>query len=202
MTESWKQMTLGQWKRLTHIPDDGEDRVFEMVAVLCDTTLDDIMNRPIQEVGGLTKKLNFLSEKKPMLRRVRSRYRLGETEYVFRMDPRSITVSQYIDYVNIPKDTDHMAELLSVFLIPEGSDKYNEGYNIEKVARDIDRYMLLEDANSLSAFFLSWYRISLARMGRMTRRALRRAVKDGAVTKEEADRTMETIGLLRRAISG
>lgn len=201
MVEKWSDVTLGQWKRLNAIDPESEDRTFEMVAVLCDTTLDDILNRPLPEVSGLVKKLNFLAESKPRTHRVKTRYRLGDTTYVFNTDYRELTVSQYIDFTNIPKGPEHLTELLTVFLIPK--DKaYGQGYNIEKVMQDIDTYLTLEEANSLSAFFLQWWETLLWIAEIRAGRSLRKAVKAGAVTREQMEETLETIRGLRTAING
>ena len=195
MIDNWKDMPLKMFRRLLEVDADSEDRGFELVAVLCDTTLDDILDRPLQDVKEMIARTKFL-ETKPKVRLVRDEYRLGDTTYVFKPDYTDITVNQYIDFVNTPKDTAHISELLSVFLIPKGR-KYGQGYNLQKAVQDIDQYMGYEDANSLSAFFLGRWLLYVRSVEKETRKALKRAVREKVITRQEAEETMEKFRRLR-----
>ena len=200
MITSWKDMPVGMFKRLLQVDDKSEDRAFEVVAVLCDTTVDDILDRPLAEVKKMRADTKFL-EKPPKVHLVKDRYRLGDTTYVFNADYTDVTVNQYIDFVNTPKDTEHISEILSVFLIPNGC-KYGKGYKLEKAVQDIDRYLGYEDANSLSAFFLGRWVLYLRSVERATRKALRRAVKEKVITKAEMEEAMRRVEAFRTATSG
>lgn len=200
MIDNWKDMPVGMFKRLLDVDTESEDRAFALVAVLCDTTVDDILDRPLPEVKEMIERTKFL-EKKPKVRIVKGEYRLGDTVYTFNPDYTDIVVNQYIDFVNTPKDVEHVSEILSIFLIPKGK-QYCKGYNVQKVVQDIDQYLGYEDANSLSAFFLGRWVLYLRSVERVTRKALKRAVKEKVITKEEATEAMEKFATFRQATIG
>lgn len=200
MIKSWKELPVGVFKRLLDVEGEDFDAEIATVAILAGTTPDDILDRPLQEVKQMVQDMRFL-ERTPRVAKVRDEYRLGDTTYTFLKDYTDITVNQYIDFVNTPKDLKHLSEHLSIFLIPKGK-KYGQGYNLQKVAQDIDQYLMYEDANSLSAFFLRRWRRCTRLAETATRLALRRAVRQKVVTKEEADATMRKVRRSLRALIG
>lgn len=200
MIDNWKDMKVGQFKRLLDIDSESEDSVFEMVSVLCGETLDQTLNRPIADVRRDVEKLSFL-ETQPKIVRAHGKYKLGDTTYVFTSDPGEITLAQYIDFSNEKKDASHITEMLSIVLVPEGHE-YGQGYSFDKVRQDIDTYLGYEDANAISAFFFGLWILCLKRAVRVTRKALKKAVKEGAVTKEQAEETLREMQEVLRLTTG
>ena len=183
-------MPVGVFKRLLDIDEASEDRVFEMVAALCQETLEDTLSRPLADVKRDIESLEWL-EKKPKVVRARGTYRLGDTTYTFISDPGDVITSQYIDFCNTPKDVKHITEMLSIVLVPKGHT-YGDGYSFDKVAQDIDTYLMYEDANAITAFFLGLWLLSQKRAVKEMRKSLKMAVKEKVITKDEAKETLKS----------
>lgn len=196
MKNKWSDVTVGEFKRLLEVSDDDAERVFEIVSILSGESLDQTLDRPIEEVRRDVEALDFLKEK-PKIRRVRDRYELGGTVYILQASPQDITTAQYIDFTNEKKDVGHISEMLSIFLVPKGH-RYGDGYDFRKVQQDIDRYMSYEDANSVSAFFFGLWILLTQDVMKRTRKAMKKAVKEGVISREEAEKVlMQTEQVLR-----
>ncbi len=196
MRKNWNEITVGQFKRLLEVSDDNDERVFEVVSILSDETLDQTLDRPLEDVRKDIEALEFLKTK-PKIRRVRDRYDLGGTVYILQASPQDITTAQYIDFTNEKKDVGHISEMLSIFLVPKGH-RYGDGYDFRKVQQDVDRYMSYEDANSVSAFFFGLWILLTQDVMKRTRKAMKKAVKEGVISREEAEKVlMQTEQVLR-----
>lgn len=196
MKNKWSDVTVGEFKRLLEVSDDDAEQVFEIVSILSGESLDQTLDRPIEEVKRDVEALDFLKEK-PKIRRVRDRYELGGTVYILQASPQDITTAQYIDFTNEKKDVSHISEMLSIFLVPKGH-RYGDGYDFRKVQQDIDRYMSYEDANSVSAFFFGLWILLTQDVMKRTRKAMKKAVKEGVISREEAEKVlMQTEQVLR-----
>lgn len=200
MKNKWSDVTVGEFKRLLDVDAENEEGVFEMVSILSDETLDQTLDRPIEEVRRDIEALEFLKTK-PKICRARDRYELGGTVYILQASPQDITTAQYIDFTNEKKDAGHITEMLSIFLVPKGH-RYGDGYDFRKVQQDIDRYMSYEDANSVSAFFFGLWILLTRDVEKMTRKALKKAVKAGVITKAEAESVMKQTEQVLRLTTG
>lgn len=88
-------------------------------------------------------------------------YKIGGVKYKATLNLTKITASQFIDLQTyIAKDD--LCGILSIFLIPtyikflfEKTYKYNDGYDLLEVQKNIGENMKIVDAQNLSAFFLS-----------------------------------------------
>ena len=192
MTDNWKTLSVGQFKKLMALPDgDDEDRYWKILAILNDTTVEDIMTRPLQEVTAMRENCEFLNEYPKKVGLSRHIYELGDTKYAFTDHIGSITLAQYVDYTNTEDKPENMTELLAIMLVPDGH-KYNDGYDVDKVKADIDAYLSVWDARAITGFFLGSFIRLVASQRRSLRKALRKARKEGLQT-EEAERTLKDL---------
>lgn len=196
MINSWKTLPVGTFKKLMALPDgEDEDRYWKILAILNGTTVDDIMSRPLQEVTAMRKEVAFLDERPPVVAS-RHEYVLGDTTYVFTDHLQDITVAQFVDWTNTENNWENMSVLLSYVLIPKGH-RYNDGYRIDKVQKDIDEYLSMLDARALSGFFLGSFINSLVCQRRSLRKTVKRARKAGVETAELERTLKELDGALR-----
>lgn len=199
MVKGWKEVTVGQYKKICALKED-DDWVWNFLAILENTTYDDIVTRPINETMKLNTDVMKWAKKRPQRTLIRETYEIGGKKYYLQAMPNEIQVNQYVDFCNSDKEVPaNMSGLLSIFLIPEGH-KYGEGYSPADVAEAIDRHMSIEDALSVCDFFTVLYRVLSGRILRRAKKALIQAKKDGAPTEE----TEKAIRLLEgyRRISG
>lgn len=183
MVKSWNEVTISQYRQIVKIKEN-DDWVWNFLAILENTTYEDIVTRPLKEITEMSSEV-LKWAKKPVKRHlVKTEYDINGTKYVLRANPQEITVSQYIDFVNADKQIpDNLPMLLSVFLVPEGK-KYNEGYSIEDVASDLEGNMNIEDAMSVCDFFTALYQLLSGRILRRAKKALILAKKEGIAPKE------------------
>jgi hypothetical protein len=87
-------------------------------------------------------------------------YVLNGNRYKATLNLTKITAAQFID-LQIHKSTD-IHKIIATFLLPTRNRlfgtttyNYNEGYDIQKVYDDVEKYMRIDDAMALSAFFLT-----------------------------------------------
>ena len=99
-----------------------------------------------------------MGEKIPKMK-IKETYNLGGNVYILKKNLKDFTVAQWIDWQNFLKngaDTDNFANLLSVFFFPKGESEYAEGYDIETVRHDLNDFLSIADALSISSFFLTY----------------------------------------------
>lgn len=180
MIESWNELPLGTYRKITEINPSDEEGNLKILALLEDKPYSEILNAPIAGIKEKIKKIEFLN-KKPKKHLVKTKYKLGDTTYVFNCSPSSVQVNQFIDFNALEEDD--LTGKLAVWLIPEGK-LYNEGYDLEKTREDIDRYLSVEEALSICDFFTLSLLVLLKRTLRRARKALRKAEKDGVDVTE------------------
>lgn len=180
MIESWKDLPLGVYKKITALdPEDNEGNL-KVVALLEGVDYNDILNAPLAEVKQKVQKLGFLA-KPPKKHLIKLKYKLGNKVYNFDCSARNITTAQFIDFSNTKKED--LTGALAIFLIPEGH-RYNEDYDLEDTMLDIDKYLSVEEALSICDFFTTLSELYIRRTLRTAKKALKKAKKAGVPTEE------------------
>ena len=162
---NWTELSLKKYNEIKDLyldPDlSDEDRLLYQIRILFDV---DPLKLKTNELRNYIDKMKFLGEKVPKVK-LKSTYKLGENVYVLKKDLRNLTVAQWLDFQNFLKDgggdSDNYANLLSVFFFPKGETEYGENYDIEQVRSDINNYLSIAEAMSISSFFLLYRKISL-----------------------------------------
>ena len=191
--KGWKDLTVGVYEKIltSELNPEDPDGIYELAGLVYGMSKDEVMELPLAETAALIKSLEFLQRKpRPIL--VKNTYKLGETEYEFKSEASQITTAQYIDFNNTTKDPSHMSELISVFLVPKGK-LYGKGYDYRQVIEDVKNHLSVPEALSMSDFFLYRWESLLASTLKKTKRALKAARKDGAITKEQEKETAEKL---------
>lgn len=157
MIDSYDKLTIAKYKELTELQTDNEiDTVIEILSILTDISSEEISTLPIPEFKALVKKISFLKEKPNVPKRIPNSITINGKKYDIDTDAKNMSVGQYIDYKDYIKDQDSMIDnlnyILSVFLIPHGH-KYNDGYNLDEVAEEIDKNLSITMALAISNFF-------------------------------------------------
>lgn len=153
----WNNITIKKWYGIKDIlMDESLDDIDKNVGILAlvyDITEEEAYNMPIVEFAEKTKAIEWLRTP-PEPQMVSEKYKINGETYRLVMNPGEIITSQYIDFKNLyPTRDEHMAEILAIFLIPEGKD-YNDGYDISKVEKDIYEHLPITYALGMTAFFL------------------------------------------------
>lgn len=152
----WSNIPIGKYERLKAIfRDEGLDnREAEVLAVLCDCSVEDVMNAPVREFHELMTQIGWLFV--PLNVRDRLRFKtivLDGVKYEIHTDFKDITTAQYIDFQNLYQDFEkNYCNILATFILPKGK-RYNEGYDVLEVAETFREKMPVEVAENACFFF-------------------------------------------------
>lgn len=194
---NWNELPLSKFLEIGDIDKDMNpvEQQTAIISILTDIPEDDLMNMPINEYTKLSKKIQFLYHQPNAIPNCPERLTINGHRYEVAKEIRKWTTAQYIDYQAYAQDTslNNIPQLLTVALIPVGH-KYNDGYDLNEVIKDIHHLDVMTVVN-MSAFFLrllsDWLRAILIssslterRMRRITSRRERRSssrntTKDG-----------------------
>lgn len=181
---SWETLPIGIFQKLSQLnkTEAGDDRPYEIIAILNNLTLEQVYDMKLEDVHQLMNNTSFLYNK-PKVRMPKKQYTINNKVYNVFLNEKDITVSQYLDFQQLAANVDeHLAQFLSIFFIPEGKT-YNNGYNIEFVQNELSNYLDVETALSLTRFFFHKLRKSM-RHTLLYSQALITMAKMKAPTKE------------------
>ena len=172
---NWTDISINQYNNIKDLYLDtelsDEDRLILQINILFGV---DALKLKTSELHKYINDMKFLGEKVPKMK-IKNEYKLGGNVYTLKKELKDVTVAQWIDWQNFLKDgsdTDNYSNLLSIFFFPKGETEYGDGYDIEQVRSDINNYLSIAEAMSISSFFLLWRKISLRLFLLYTRREI------------------------------
>lgn len=201
----WKDITIEKYERIAALGEmnlSEIDLITATVAVIDGVSVSEVEELPYAVLLMKARGLRFLQDK-PIPSVVKCSYTLDGKKYVPTLNPEGLTTAQYIDFqVKAADSPNDLAGLLSVILIPEGH-KYNEGYSSDDVRQAIYKFLPIEDALGLSAFFFALWKLSIHRLLKTSRRELRKLKRKGSTPQEKellktVERLTETIERAQR----
>lgn len=143
---SWNDITVKQFLQLRNIDMTAPDNWVEVAIIVLG---ENILDKPASQLGEILKQLKFMT--KPLKESIPPKsFTVNGKKYEIQNLVKSITTGQYIDFVNYVKSNDYV-QMLSVFIIPSGH-KYNDGYDMSEVIKDIEQ-MPFPIANNIAFFF-------------------------------------------------
>lgn len=167
--KDWKNISLKQYytiKELLEQPDDYT--TYNIIDLLYSV---DSVNLPLTELKKYSCALEFLNKEVPVVN-IKPQYKINGVTYNSNFNLTQVTAAQFIDYQNYI-GTEHFEDYLSVFFIPEGH-KYNDGYDIEQVKKDLLEldfptvksisFFLILQLEKLLISFLSYLKKDLRKM--------------------------------------
>ena len=164
MIDSYDKLTLGKFLKLREINVLGDelDIQAQIIAVLSDSTVDDVLSLPLAEYGRRAAALSFLAEPPRPGNGIPRRIVLNGRKWRVLKDVREMSAGQYIDfqtYIGKGDTEKWLRELLTTLILPEGKE-YADGYDIQQAIDAMEGLPVL-DALRISAFFLSKCRRSI-----------------------------------------
>lgn len=163
MINSWKTMPIGKYAEMYKIISSSEDedtKVLRVAALCNDLTFDEVLNLPMDKASELVANVAFVYTA-PEKVKPKKEYVLNGRTYRVIKNYGEITTAQYINYQSIVTVlNENLPEFLSIFFVPKGK-KYGD-YDTDEVVEDIKTALSVEEALSLSAFFLKrWERSTM-----------------------------------------
>lgn len=153
-TMTWDQINISQYLDIVQTLSEEKDdlkKLGRIVKIVYEEDLEDI---PLNEMNDKLVEVEQLLNTPPQRNKIKKTYTINGKK--FRLtDVKNLSMAQFIDATSLLKTEDLdlvMNKLLSVFLIPEDADKYNQGYSLEEVQNDLWN-ISVQDSNGI-AFFL------------------------------------------------
>lgn len=141
-----------------------------LIGIIFGMTDDEVLDLPLDKFQEYETEIAFLYKKPKITGKIPNTIVLNGRKYNVCKDEKKLLTSQFVDYqsyIALDDPDTHLAQVLSVFLIPEG-EKYGK-YEIESVIEEIGKYLNVQTALDL-CFFLR------KRSIKSTRRSLQRLV--------------------------
>lgn len=150
---SWDEVTFGEFVQIDQILHSDTPRDFKMIhilSILSDWSVEEINKMTPKMFTELLKKISFITSVPEEIPK-KNQYEINGRIYNLKANITDITTAQYIDYQGImSQKPTNLSRLVAVFLIPPGHD-YNEGYDFEQVAADVDS-LPMKDVRAISFF--------------------------------------------------
>ena len=199
---NWTNLSLNKYNQIKDVFLDAEytdeDRLLAQVQIIFEK---DPLKLSMKELHKYIGELKFFSEKVPKMK-LKDSYNLGGNVYILKKNLKDFTVAQWIDFQNFIKegtDTDNYANIISIFFFPKGEEEYAEGYDVEQVRSDINNYLSVADALSISSFFLNYRKVLLIRSLLYTRKM---TLKNPLTRKQRKAVKKEMRRLLKTTLAG
>lgn len=158
--DSWSKLPVGKFKdilRITKSEMAEDEKSLLCAALLSDLTYDSLLELPLEETQKIVKRTAFLYTP-PKPQHIKRSYNLNGRTYYPLTSMEEMTTAQFIDFNSLVEAMDELLpEFLSVFFIPKGH-KYNDGYDMKQVAKDISERLSVEEALGLASFFVNAYK--------------------------------------------
>ena len=157
----WDNITIEKYYKIKDILDDEVDdditKNVKLVAVITGKDENEVWSMDMAEAGDYISKLTFLN-KFELPKNPNMKIKLPNYDLVVIKDLTKINVAQYVDFQNFVKMPmkEGMEKILSIFLIPDGC-KYNDGYDIIDVQKEIRENLSFRVAEGLLSFFMEKY---------------------------------------------
>lgn len=193
----WDDITVGQFSLIRSAYNDPdmteEDRCIGLISFIYDVNP---LELEFSDFQRMVRELEFIGTD-VVPSEAKKEYILNGHKYTLQKAINHVSTAQYMDFHNYLKEgeTDEKyADIISVFLIPEGM-KYNDGYDIEEVKDDINRHMSITDALGIFGYFFHFF----VRFVQISRRyTSRRLKKMKSLTMEEKQKIEEITNQIQR----
>lgn len=207
MIKSYSELPVDRYLEIKDlINEDCEplDLQVKLVSILDGRSEEDVLNMNINDYHALVQQSGFLMEPPKAAKHIPNKLTINGKKYTIQKDVSKFTAAQYIDYQTMTAREDKekiLPYILSCFIVPEGK-RYNDGYDIAEVIKDIGAFLSIQDAVNVCFFFqrkyLSLLNDTLIYLGWKTKRMMRK-------TKDETTRTkmkeaMDRIQTLRSLV--
>lgn len=193
----WDDITVGQFSLIRSAYNDPdmteEDRCIGLISFIYDVNP---LELEFNDFQRMVRELEFIGTD-VVPSEVKKEYTLNGRKYTLQKAINHVSTAQYMDFHNYLKEgevDEKYADIISVFLIPEGC-RYNDGYDIEEVKEDINKYMSITDALGIFSYFFHFFVRFVQISRRYTSLRLKRMKN---LTREEKQKIEEITNQIQR----
>lgn len=156
---TWNDISLKQYNELVNVDttQDPIDYAAEVIRIVFD--IDDPFSLSMQEFNKYSEMIKFIGDKVPDVK-LKDVYKVNNKEYVLDGNVFEWSMSQLIDFRKYSATT-NLTDIVSCYIIPKGH-KYNDGYEMEEVLKDIN-CLPITDILKMQSFFVqgAWMSINI-----------------------------------------
>lgn len=147
MIKSWSELPVKDWLEIGRIGEmtaSDDEKNMMIGALLAGIPYKEFLLMPLKEVREVMDNTEFMLHP-PVPEKARRKYVVNGRTYKLFKDSSEMTVAQYIDFQQMHREGFEKmpAELLSIFLIPDGHS-YNDGYDKEEQIEDMKQISVAE----------------------------------------------------------
>lgn len=207
MIKSYSELPVNRYLEIRDlINEECEplDLQVKLVSILDGRSEEDVLNMNINEYHSLVQQSGFLMKPPKPSKSIPNKININGKKYQLQKDVSKFTTAQYIDYQTMTAREDRekiLPYILSCFIVPEGK-RYNDGYDIAEVIKDIGGHLSVQDAVNICFFFQQKYlRLlddTLIYLGWKTKRMMRKTKDE--TTKQKLTEAMERMKELRSLV--
>lgn len=201
---NWSNISGEKYYEITDILNSSRtdiEKEVSLIAAITDLSEDEVYNLPLGDYSAYASKLIFLNKfTYPQWKK--KDIKLPSFDCKVIDDISNINVTQYIDFQSFISSPlrDSYDKLLSIIIIPKGC-KYNNGYDITLLQKELREYLGWSEVQSLLAFFIQVSEKSLLRSLRYFVKRMKKE-KDPEKRKEMEMKYQETIMKMKTLIGG
>lgn len=192
----YHELPIGRWMAAQQAARNGNaplDGYLALVDAIYGVHSEDL---PITVVSQLIRSLDWLNVPYAP-KAVKPYYDIDGIRYTPRLNVAKWSTAQYIDYVSVGEDADHIDRRLAIVLLPEG-EKYSNT-TIEARAKVFREHLTIDVAMDIARFFFRQFAASQVAILIYLEAAIKKSIRR---TKKEARipmiRQLATIRQLRR----
>lgn len=156
---TWNDISLKQYNELIKVDttQDPIDYAADVIRILFD--VEDPLSLSMQEFNKYSEMIKFIGDKVPDVK-LKDVYKVNNREYVLDGNVFEWSMSQLIDFRKYSATT-NLTDIVSCYIIPKGH-KYNDGYEMEEVIKDIN-CLPVTDILKMQSFFVqgAWMSINI-----------------------------------------
>lgn len=157
--KSWRDVTINEYFDLVDMIDEEQEdysKEVKTIAFVYNMDEDEVWNLSVPEFHRLQAGKAWMGKFEINTNAVFKSIKIGDMKCEINVSLMDFTVAQYIDFQTFWPHRDEMGKyignILACFIIPKGM-KYNEGYDIQKLAETIRENVDIMTANEIIFFF-------------------------------------------------
>lgn len=161
LKKGWSDITINEYYQIQDILNDEDtdelDKTIDIATVLTGMTREELLKTDYNEYTELITEINTIlcSGIPENANNKLDSIILDGVKYKIIKELDKVSVGQYIDFQSYLTQEKNMAQILSIFLIPEGK-KYAEDYNVAETINTFENKLDIISAKQLCNFFVHW----------------------------------------------
>ena len=196
----WPDISIRKYYELEEISNEslseGEEKEMEILASLCECSVDEISRIPYSEYLALKGQVRFLGNFRFDTRTDLDKIEIGDRKYKVCKDFSKFSTAQYLDFQNLYAKDDlktYYGNILATFLLPSDAKEYNTGYDVVEEAKYIYDHLDICRANQLMFFFRKrWHNLMIVTLNYLNYLA-KRNLKRKKLKEEEREVWMKIL---------